>query len=99
MADGSISLIIPTVLINAVLAHRQGRERAGASNQQNMGQPRTHCFLPCGGVRWGVPADYISREGPLNSFASRVTQGDRSCLQEMDASDDEGRLMSDDEGL
>lgn len=28
MEDGSISLIIPTVLINAVLAHRQVRERA-----------------------------------------------------------------------
>jgi len=26
MEDGSISLIIPTVLINAALAHRQGRE-------------------------------------------------------------------------
>lgn len=46
--------------------------------------------------RW---ADYVSREGPLNSFASRVTQGDRSCLKEMDASGDAGRLMSDYEGL
>jgi len=55
MEDGSISLIIPTVLINAVLAHRQVRERAGASNQHNTDQPRTHCFLPCGGVGWGVP--------------------------------------------
>jgi hypothetical protein len=46
-----------------------------------------------------VWADYVSREGPLNSFVSRVTQGERSYLQEMDASGDAGRLISDDEGL
>jgi hypothetical protein len=46
--------------------------------------------------RW---AAYVSREELLNNFASWVAQGDRSCLQEMDASGDARRLMSDYEGL
>ena len=46
-----------------------------------------------------VETDYVSRAGLLNSCASRETQGERSCLQEMDASGDAGRLMSDYEGL
>src|SRR2546427_12782962 len=73
MADGFISLIIPTVLINVVRAHRQVRERAGASNQHNTGQPRTHCFLPCGGVGWGVPAAMPVRRAEQGTGRAKVS--------------------------
>src|SRR5438128_398887 len=46
--------------------------RAGASNQQNTGQPRTHCFLPCGGVGWGVPAAMPVRRAEQGTGADRL---------------------------
>jgi hypothetical protein len=75
MEDGSISLIIPTVLINAVLAHRQVREQAGTSNQQNTGQPRMRCFLPCGGVGWGVPVAMPTRRAEHCHSMDLITNG------------------------